>query len=149
MTAVMSADATRATAGFDPLPSRSRARALALATATEVPADAESLGIPVASSGDVPSAVGVDRELLLESGFTGAVGQALPLPRGQHPLIVAVGIGEPGSLETAGLRDAAAAFARAAVRDGRLATTLGDIPDLDPASAGQAIAEGVLLARYR
>ncbi len=149
MTAVMSADATRATAGFDPLPSRTRARALALGVAADVPADAEAVGIPVATDGDVPAAIGVDRALLLESGFTGAVGQALPLPRGEHPLVVAVGVGDAGSLDATGLRDAAAAFARAAVRDGRLATTLGDIPGVDATAAGQAIVEGVLLARYR
>ena len=63
--------------------------------------------------------------------------------------MVAVGVGEPGALDAAGLRDAAAAFARAAARDGRLATTLGDIADVDPETAGQAIVEGVLLARYR
>ena len=149
MTAVMSPEATRATAGFDPLPSRARARHLVLSTAAEVPADAEALGIPVATSGEVPSAVGVDRALLLESGFTGDVGQALPLPRGEHPLVVAIGVGDPGSLDASRMRDAAAAFARAAIRDGRLATTLGDDAGLDAGTAGQAIAEGVLLARYR
>ena len=48
-----------------------------------------------------------------------------------------------------GLRDAAAAFARAAARDGVLATTLTDVAGVDAAAAGQAVVEGVLLARYR
>ena len=105
--------------------------------------------MPVATGGPIPDEIGVDRALLLESGFTGALGQTLPLPRGERPVVVAVGIGDPGSLDASGLRDAAAAFARAAARDGRLATTLGDVADIDAETAGQAIVEGVLLARYR
>ncbi len=63
--------------------------------------------------------------------------------------MVAVGIGDAAELDTAGLRDAAAAFARAAARDGVLATTLADVAGVDAAAAGQAVVEGVLLARYR
>jgi leucyl aminopeptidase len=140
---------TRAVAGFDPLPSRPRSAALIIDVASTATPGTEAIGIPVATVGDVPSGIGVDRALLLESGFTGALGQTLALPRGEHPVVVAVGIGEPGTLDPAGLRDAAAAFARAAVRDGRLATTLGDLAGIDPETAGQAIVEGVLLARYR
>ena len=140
---------TRAVAGFDPLPSRARSAALTIDVAPSAADDTQAIGIPVATAGDVPAAIGVDRALLLESGFTGALGQTLALPRGARPVVVAVGIGEPGALDAAGLRDAAAAFARAAARDGRLATTLGDIADVDPETAGQAIVEGVLLARYR
>ena len=140
---------TRAVAGFDPLPSRARSASLAIDVAPTAPADAEAIGIPVATAGDIPPAIGVDRALLLESGFTGAVGQTLALPRGVRPVVVAVGVGEPGALDAAGLRDAAAAFARAVARDGRLATTLGDVTDVDPETAGQAIVEGILLARYR
>ena len=133
---------TRCRRGRDPRHWRSTSR-------RQRPTDAEAIGIPVATAGDVPPAIGVDRALLLESGFTGALGQTLALPRGVRPVVVAVGVGEPGALDAAGLRDAAAAFARAAARDGRLATTLGDVADVDPETAGQAIVEGVLLARYR
>jgi len=140
---------TRAVAGFDPLPSRARSAASTIDVAASAPDDTQAIGIPVATGGDVPPAIGVDRALLLESGFTGALGQTLALPRGARPVVIAVGIGEPGALDATGLRDAAAAFARAAARDGRLATTLGDIADVDPETAGQAIVEGVLLARYR
>jgi leucyl aminopeptidase len=140
---------TRATAGFDPVPSRARSTGLSIEVAAAAPPDAEAIGIPVGGTGAVPAGVGVARELLLESGFTGAVGQTLALPRGDRPVVVAVGIGEPGTLNASSLRDAAAAFARAAARDGRLATTLGDVADIDAETAGQAIVEGVLLARYR
>lgn len=140
---------TRATAGFDPIPSRARSALLAIDVATKAPTDTEAIGIPVGTSGDVAATIGVDRALLLESGFTGATGQTLALPRGKRPVVIAVGIGDPDALDAASLRDAAAAFARAAGRESRLATTLGDLAAVDAETAGQAIVEGVLLARYR
>ena len=85
MTSGVTARVTRATAGFE-----FDAVALALRAAVdrgraEAPSDAEALGIPVAIDGDVPAAIGVDRDLLLESGFSGALGQTLVLPRGERP----------------------------------------------------------------
>ena len=149
MTTMVGGRVTRATAGFELLPSRDRSAMLTIDVATSAPSGVEALGVPVATDGPIPDEIGVDRALLLESGFTGALGQTLPLPRGARPVVVAIGVGDPGTLDAAGLRDAAAAFARAAVRDGRLATTLGDVLDIDAETAGQAIVEGVLLARYR
>ena len=140
---------TRATATFDPVPSRIRSALLTIDVAAAPPPGTEALGVPVASSGDVPPIIGVDRARLLESGFSGALGQTLVLPHEDRPVVVAVGIGEPGSIDASGLRDAAAAFARAAARDGVLATTLTDVAGVDAAEAGQAVVEGVLLARYR
>jgi len=61
---------------------------------------------------------------------------------------VAVGIGGAG-LDEAGLRNAAAAFARAAGRHRHLATNLADAAGVAPATSAQAVVEGVLLARYR
>jgi leucyl aminopeptidase len=64
-------------------------------------------------------------------------------------VLIAVGIGEAG-LDEAGLRNAAAAFARAAARHSHLATALADVASgVSPAAAAQAVTEGVLLARYR
>ena len=72
------------------------------------------------------------------------------MPRRDGATLVAVGVGDPGDLTPAALRDAAAAFARAAgqarraghdARRGRA----GVAPDV----AAQAVVEGVLLARYR
>jgi len=140
---------TRATATFDPVPSRIRSALLTIDVAAAPPPGTEALGVPVAAGGDVPPIIGVDRARLLESGFSGALGQTLVLPHEDRPVVVAVGIGEPGSIDAAGLRDAAAAFARAAARDGVLATTLTDVAGVDAAEAGQAVVEGVLLARYR
>jgi leucyl aminopeptidase len=149
MTTMVGGRVTRATAGFDLVPSRSRSAMLTIDVAASPPDGVEAFGVPVATAGPIPDEVGVDRALLLESGFSGALGQTLPLPRGERPVVVAVGIGDPGTLDASGLRDASAAFARAAARDARLATTLADFADIDAETAGQAIVEGVLLARYR
>jgi leucyl aminopeptidase len=63
-------------------------------------------------------------------------------------VLVAFGIGESGTLDAAGMRDAAAAFARAAATHARLALHLGTAA-IPPAAAAQAAVEGVVLARYR
>ena len=61
---------------------------------------------------------------------------------------MAVGIGEAGRLDGAGLRNAAAAFARAASSHSRLAFSLDAVDSVAPEQAAQAVVEGVLLARY-
>jgi leucyl aminopeptidase len=71
------------------------------------------------------------------------------MPRPDGPTLVAVGVGEPATAQTAQVRDAAAAFGRASNRYGRLAVDLRRLPDIPAADAAQAAVEGVLLARYR
>ena len=105
--------------------------------------------MPVGEKGAVPRQLGLDRATLVASGFDGKVGQTLVVPRRDGPSVVAVGIGDPRELDAARLRDAAAAFARAAAKHGHLATTLADVAGTDAAAAGQAVVEGILLARYR
>ena len=61
-------------------------------------------------------------------------------------MLVAVGVGDAASANQ--LRDAAAAFARAAGKRSALATNLADPAGVDPALAAQAVTEGILLARY-
>ena len=51
-------------------------------------------------------------------------------------------------LDVAGLRNAAAAFARAASSQSRLAFSLDAVDSVAPERAAQAVVEGVLLARY-
>ena len=65
-----------------------------------------------------------------------------------HRGAIAVGVGD-GALTPAALRDAAAAFARAASNHGVLATNLHDVGAAGVAASAQAVVEGVLLARYR
>ena len=61
-------------------------------------------------------------------------------------MFVAVGVGD--DLSANQLRDAAAAFARAAGKRRALATNLADVSSLDATVAAQVVTEGILLARY-
>ena len=111
--------------------------------------DAAAVGIPVGPKGAVPKALGVDRATLATLGFEGKVGQACPVPGGNGATLIAVGIGAEADLAPTALRDAAAAFAKAAAKAGVLATALADVKGVDPAAAAAAVVEGVLLGRYR
>jgi leucyl aminopeptidase len=140
---------TRARADFVLTPSRRASVAVTVARA--VPDGATALGVPVASDGAVPrERVDLDRAMLEASGFDGRVGEVLVLPRTEGPTLIEVGVGPRGDLEASVIRDAAAAFARAAGRHADLAIDLtGVASELEARTAGQAVVEGVLLARYR
>jgi leucyl aminopeptidase len=138
----------KAQAAFDPAPSISARPRTKLEAAKAVPKEATSVGVLVTSEGAVPAELGVDRAALNAAGFEGKVGQATAIPRKDGPTLVAVGIGERGAPDVNRLRDAAAAFARASGKHGHIAFVLADA-GRDPAAMAQAIAEGVLLARYR
>jgi leucyl aminopeptidase len=134
---------------FDVVPSTRRAAAVRV-----VPADAElppveALAIPLTADGDVPGELGYDRPALSRSGFTGRLGQALPLPTGDGPALVAIGAGPGEAVDQAVLRRAAAAFARAVPDDRALAVRVPDVPGVPAPEAAAAIVEGILLARYR
>jgi leucyl aminopeptidase len=133
----------------DLIPSVSASAAVAVEVVPDMPTDVAADAVPVTSDGPVPELLGLDRETLTAAGFTGAVGQALPIPSVSRPILVAVGIGDRAELDAARVRDAAAAFARAASRHSRLAVTLADLPNVPPDEVAQAAVEGVLLARYR
>jgi leucyl aminopeptidase len=110
------------------------------------PRNADAVGLAVGASGAVPRQLGLNRAALEASGFTGAVGQTLVVPSREGPTFVAVGVGDdPGTNQ---LRDAAAAFARAAGKRAALATNLTEHA-ADASAGAQAVVEGVLLARYR
>jgi len=135
-------------AGLHPAPSLAEAGRIKVSVARSAPEDA-SVGFAVGTKGAVPRQLGVDRDELAAAGFEGKIGQALVLPRDKRSVMVAVGIGD-GELDAAGLRNAAAAFARAAGRHARLATALADAAGgVAPADAAEAVTEGALLARYR
>jgi len=136
-------------AGFDPAPSIERYANARLDVLTTAPAEAQVVGILVPVQGDVPSSVGLDRGTLAKVGFRAGVREAFVLPRAGAPTLVLVGIGEPGSLTTAALRDAAAAFARAAQAFEHLVLDLTGSESLSGFDAGLAAVEGITLARYR
>ena len=130
---------------FDPIPSRARFEELSVRVAAPGADVGRALGLAVTATGEVPSGVPLDRAALTEWGFRGAVGETLILPR-EGGAVIATGVGDEPSEAT--LRDAAAAFARAAGRDDVLTTDLAG-PASPRESAAQAVVEGILLGRYR
>ena len=116
--------------------------------AATAPESAESIAI-LLGPGDRDDSLGIEAARLAAAGFDGTVGSALIVPAGTGPIVVAVGIGEPSELDAARLRDAAAAYAQATANHERLALRLPDLPATLDQAAGQAVVEGVLLARYR
>ena len=140
---------TRAVAAFDPIPSRHASMVVAVHVASLVPDDATVIGVPVYADGTVPDRQDFDRATLDASGFGAGIGETLVLPRVEGPTMVEVGLGRHAELGVAALRDAAAAFARAAARHGSLVFDVSGIRELEPAAIGQTVVEGVLLARYR
>ena len=136
-------------AGANPAPSLTESSKTTVTVARSVPSIATAIGIAVGSKGAVPRQIGLDRDALAAAGFEGKQGQTLVIPKDGKTVVIAVGVGDAG-LDVAKLRDAAAAFARAASRQSHLATGLADVASgVAPAAAAQAVTEGVLLARYR
>ena len=109
--------------------------------------DVDAIGVPMPIGGPVPEALGVDADALTRAGFAAKIGTALTIPA-SPATVVALGIGDAGTLDAAGVRDAAAAFAGATGTARRVAILLGFVPHVDAAAAAAAAVEGVLLARY-
>ena len=122
--------------------------AVAVSTARSAPKAATAVGWAVGTKGAVARQLGLSRAALEANGFEGKAGQVLTVP-GSDGLAVAVGVGDPGAIDVAGLRSAAAAFARASSKHAQLATNLADVDGVDAKEAAQAVTEGVLLASYR
>ena len=118
-------------------------------TSRSLPRSADAVGLAVATTGAVPRGVGLSRAALAAHGFDGKVGQTLVVPSASGPTVVAVGIGDARRATAADVRNAAAAFARAAARHDKVALSIVDAVSLDARSAGQAAVEGFLLASYR
>lgn len=145
---------------FDPVPSLGRETEVRVTSAADIEA-APVRAILVPSEGDLPD-LGLTRETLAAAGFTGSKNQTLLLPGTQLRVLVGVG---GGITSAAGLRDAIAAFTRAAHESASLAIDLSEViggarsgEDASPADgdgaltasdAALAATEGALLARYR
>jgi leucyl aminopeptidase len=142
------AKVTQAGSDFDPTPSTGRFAGLTVRVESSVPAGSGAVGVLVGVGSPVPDALTLDRATLAASGFEAKPGQALLIPRQDGPSLVAVGIGDPARLKGKTLRDAAAAFARAAGRHARLAMAPSEAMRVNPEIAGQVLVEGILLARY-
>ncbi len=122
--------------------------AISVSSARSAPKACTAVGVAVASKGAVPRQLGLSRSALEANGFEGKPGQVLVVPGGDTTMI-AIGVGDPDTIDANGLRSAAASFARAATKHAELATNLADLDRVDARDAGQAVTEGVLLASYR
>lgn len=130
---------------FDPTPSRALLGAVSVRVAPPGTDPGRALGLAVTTTGDLPPGIPLDRAALVEWGFRAAVGETLVLPR-EGGAVIATGAGDAPDHHA--VRDAAAAFARAAGRDAVLTTDLAAAgPPVE--DAAQAVVEGVLLGRYR
>jgi leucyl aminopeptidase len=134
---------------FEPVPSVERSARTVVAVSADVPKDADCVSIPVTADGEPSSRLGLSRSAMTASAFDGKLGESIVVHGTGGPTLVGVGIGDPSELDAAGLRDAAAAFTRAAGKHTRLAVVLPEPTPLEPEVAAQAVVEGVLLANYR
>ncbi len=128
----------------DSVPSWGLVEDVAIVTA-ETPGDATAVGYPVSPGGDLPDDFDLGWDDLEGAGFGAARGEVFTRPRAGGATTVLVGIGSDSG--NAGLRDAAAAFARAAAKHAGLAFVLDDTSG--DATTAQVVVEGVFLARYR
>jgi leucyl aminopeptidase len=133
---------------FSPTPSVDGLSRVEIVVGGALPASASAVGVPVGGDGDVPGELGVDRARLDAAGFDGSIGSALVIPTASGPTLVAVGVGDPATLDAASVRTAAAAFARATRKHGEIAAHLGGPGELGADVVAQAVVEGILLARY-
>ncbi len=106
--------------------------------------DVDAVAVPVGSDEDGSDAVAARRR----AGFNGRWGQTLAQPDGAGAAQIVVGVGAVKALTVNGLRDAAAAFARAVPDDAQLAFPVPAVVDGSAQDAAAAIVEGILLARY-
>ena len=123
--------------------------ALNFEVVAKTPATAKAVGIPVASEGALPKEVTLSRATLETLGFTGKVGQTYVVPAEKGAASILIGVGEVSKLDTASLRKASAAFARASVGFESVSTTLANIGRLDRKVAAQVVVEGMSLATHR
>jgi leucyl aminopeptidase len=131
---------------YDPIPS---ARTAPTVEVTSKTPETDTIGYLLGEESDPPKDVGLDAAALEAGGFQGKVGQVIAFPDPDGTWVVLIGTGPLGDLDPDRLRDAGAAFARATQSRSQLVLVMGDLGDVPPDMAGQAVVEGALLARYR
>jgi leucyl aminopeptidase len=122
-------------------------------TAARVPGSAKVVGVLVPAgtrSVKAPPGITVSPAYLALRGFEGKRGQSVAVPGPAGKVVLALGTGAPGTDDLEALRLAGAALVRGAGHAGHAALFAGSLPrGVDPAAAGQALAEGASLAAYR
>ncbi|KQM83483.1 leucyl aminopeptidase [Agromyces sp. Leaf222] len=137
-------------AGFSAIPSLAASDAVEVVAVDELGAGAlEAIGVLVSTDGELPEGVPVDRDALARAGFESKPGTSLVLVGAEATLLVVIGTGAESGISEGGLRDAAAAFVRAVPKATRIGLRVPSIGGVDATSAGRALTEGALLARYR
>jgi leucyl aminopeptidase len=131
---------------FSPTPSLDRVATVSVSASAP---EATALGLLVSSDGRAVECLGLSPNALAAAGFDGEVGSTLVVPAANGPLMVAIGVDGSRTSGATRLREAAAAFARAAASHERLAIELDGLDGMDRERAAQALVEGVLLGRYR
>jgi leucyl aminopeptidase len=144
----MTADFTGRTGSFTTTPWLDQLATVEV-TVDDHPNGATALGVAIAPGETLPEQVSVDWPALESSGFGGQSGESMVLPQANGPTVILLGLGDITDLDAARLRDVAATFSRATETHGRLATNLADRSEVDATVAGQAVVEGIALARYR
>ncbi len=123
----------------------------------EAPADVDALIVPIFVTSDGPQAWAgaagaeyLDSAHLKTSGVSGKPGMTHSVPGANGVTVIGVGVGDPQTMTADTVRSAFAVGARAARRFARVAASMGTSNDgpLDPKTAGQVIAEGVVLGTY-
>lgn len=128
---------------FNPVPSLDDNTEVTVSNKTP---EVGALAVLVHKQGELDSRVSLTRQELADAGFKGEKGQTLMLPG--TPALVLVGVGEKIK-NTAEVRNAAAAFTRAASKYEQLSLPLQQLTQAVGAkAAAQASVEGSLLARY-
>jgi len=136
--------------GFDPVPSTRNPVTVTVVTELPHVSEVAALAVPVAAGVEPPPDLGVDAAHLAVAGFTAASGQTLVVPGQDGRALVALGVGDPSSVDLATIRDLAAGFARAVPQHATLAVELAETETaVSAADFAQVVVEGVLLARWR
>jgi len=123
----------------------------AFTVAKSIPSKVGAIVIPVASSGPIPSGVGLTRAQLSAMGFDGKAQQthALPPASGKTAVRILVGVGELRDLDSATMRNVASSAARAAAKFESVATTLPGVMRGNAKISAQVVVEGMALALHR
>jgi leucyl aminopeptidase len=124
---------------------------IAFESSPGVPDGVPVLGVPVDDTLAVPPGGGasVDADFLKRHGFEGRPGQAQVLLADDGTSIVALGVGPLRGVDTAVLRQAGAALARARGQVDTVATTLLAAAPRSGPSGARAVVEGIGLGAYR
>ena len=91
--------------GFDATPSIRHVRSVEIAVVPDVPGNVDAVAVPVGSDSTGASRLGLEVAALAALGFDGQPGQTHVTIGAGGPLQVAVGVGDPASIDADGIRE--------------------------------------------